>query len=116
MAETPDPTRGPRPARFAERVDERASVMTSARHAARAAFASERLRSSPIGRNSNHLDTPNRKYSLPMSGYYDGAAPEITALQTLFSLHLPHFKIISLLPLRSFPPCLFKLDPGHFGQ
>lgn len=113
MADTPDPTRGPRRARFAERVDARASVMTSARHAARSAFASERLRSSPIGRDSNHQDTPNRKYVFPMFAFYDSAPSEITALQSLFSSLLPHFKINSPPPLRPFPPCSYLLNPGQ---
>ncbi|KAK4216518.1 galactose-binding like protein [Rhypophila decipiens] len=55
MSDFPDIVRGPRRTRLFERAEERGSVVTAARHAARAAFTTERLRSSPIGRNSNGI-------------------------------------------------------------
>lgn len=59
MTDFTDITRGARRTRFFERAEERASVVTAARHAARAAFTTERLRSSPIERNNNTV--PNRE-------------------------------------------------------
>ncbi|KAM7199719.1 galactose-binding like protein [Naviculisporaceae sp. PSN 640] len=59
MSDFADIRRGPRRARFLERAEDRASVVTAARHAARAAFTTERLRSSPIGRNSSNIPNQN---------------------------------------------------------